>query len=99
MYDQEIAFLKSMHAWYHADSTHTWLNPDGWIPFTKMDNQPQTLRARAKNLLRKILGTPPRPPQLPTDPHTPTGHWEDYLCLSPEKKTKNTTNTDCAPNN
>lgn len=99
MYDQEIAFLKSMHAWYHADSTHTWLNPDGWIPFTKMDNQPQTLRARAKNLLRKFLATPPRPPQLPIDPHTPTGYWETRLNLVTDgKKPKDTPNTDCAPN-
>lgn len=98
MYDQEIAFLKSIHAWYHADSTHTWLNPDGWIPFTKMDNQPQTLRARTKNLLRKILGTPPRPPQLPIDPYTPTGYWETRLNLVTDgKNPKETPNTDCTP--
>lgn len=98
LYDREITFLDSMHAWYHADSTHTWLNPDGWIPFTKMDNQPQTLRARTKNLLHKILGTPPRPPRLPKDPHTPTGYWETRLNLVTDgKKPKDTPNTDCTP--
>lgn len=52
-----------------------------------------------KDLLNKVAGTQPHPAQLPIDPVLPDRHWENHLCLNHKKKTKNTTNTDCTPNN
>lgn len=94
LYDREIIFLDSMLAWYHDDDTHAWLDLH-----KSKDAKEKTLRTRMKDLLNKVTGTQPCPPQLPVDPILPNGHWENHLRLSPEKKTKNTHHSNCAHNN
>lgn len=93
LYDREIIFLDSMLAWYHDDETHAWLHMHKTGSAKK-----KTLRTRMKDLLNKVTGTQPYPPQLPVDPVLPDGHWENHLRLN-HKNTKPATKTDCTPNN
>ena len=93
LYDQEIIFLNSMLAWYHDDDTHAWLHLHKTGSAKK-----KTLQARMKDLLNKVTGAQPHPPQLPVDPIHPDGHWENHLNLVTDgKKPKNTPHADYTP--